>query len=147
MVTKEEVIEKKKTVTRAREKLSGKRSKSSIVVDEGRIYAKFSFNNTVMSITKTNGDVLKQVSGGYLGFKNTKKSAPYVAQKCVESVVKNMLEKYNMKQAELWVNGVGAGRELVIKRILGDENIVITALVDKTPIAYGGCRPRKRPRK
>lgn len=138
------IIKEKKT--KGGQKKTGKKS-SPVDLGGGRVYAKFSFNNTIMSITKANGDVLNQVSGGYLGFKNTKKSAPYVAQKCAENVIKCMLERYNMKQAELWVKGIGVGRDVVIRRMLGEENICITDLVDKTPIAYGGCRPRKCPRK
>ena len=149
VIKKKEIRNNNKKSSGSRKKLSEKaKLKQKLVnVGEGRVFAKFSFNNTIMSITKTNGSVLEQVSGGYLGFKNTKKSTPFVAQKCVESVIKNISERYNMRQVELWVSGVGAGREVVMKRMLGDSSFSVTALVDKTPVAYGGCRPRKRPRK
>jgi small subunit ribosomal protein S11 len=81
-----------------------------------------------------------------VGFKNTKKSSPYAAQKCTESIAK-VISEYGIKELELKTKGIGAGRDIFIKQMLADKNFVISCLVDKTPIAHGGCRPRKCPRK
>lgn len=101
----------------------------------------------MLSLADDNGQVLKQVSSGYLGFKNTKKSTPYAAQQCAEAIAKAISDDYQIGEVELWVRGVGAGRDIMLKRMLSDSKFVVSALVDKTPLSHGGCRPRKCPRK
>lgn len=94
-------------------------------------------------MSDNNGNVLKQVSTGSLGYKNTKKSTPYAAQKCVETMSKIIEEDYQISEIEVHSKGVGPGRDVVMRKFLENDNFQVTALVDKTPIAYGGCRPPK----
>ncbi|RHZ35473.1 30S ribosomal protein S11 [endosymbiont GvMRE of Glomus versiforme] len=118
-------------------------------VPEGRgiIHGKFSFNNTVLRLTKENGDALgKTISAGSIGFKNTKKATLYAAQKTAEEIIK-MAAEYGVNNLELQVRGIGAGRNAVIEKILESQLLNVEALADRTPIPYGGCRPRKKPRK
>jgi small subunit ribosomal protein S11 len=118
-------------------------------IPEGRgiIHGKFSFNNTVLRLSKENGDALgKTISAGSIGFKNTKKATPYAAQKTAEEIIK-MAAEYGINNFKLQVRGIGAGRDAVIKKILENESLKTEALIDKTPEKHGGCRPRKRPRK
>ncbi|CAJ0829058.1 7921_t:CDS:2 [Entrophospora sp. SA101] len=94
-------------------------------VAEGRgiIHGKFSFNNTILRLTKENGDALgKTISAGSIGFKNTKKGTPYAAQKVAEEVIKRAAE-YGISNVETQVKGIGAGRDAVMKRILEEKSL------------------------
>jgi len=114
---------------------------------KGIIHGTFSFNNTILRLTKKNGDALgKTISAGSIGFKNTKKCTPYAAQKVAEEVVK-IASEYGINSVELHVSGIGAGRDPVIKKIFETNSLKIEELVDNTPIPFNGTRPRKKPRK
>jgi len=114
---------------------------------KGIIHGKFSFNNTIVTLSREDGRVLTTVSAGSIGFKNTKKGTPYAAQKVAEEVIRRAVE-YGINNIELHVKGIGAGRDAVMKRVLEEKNLNNEAWVDKTPIPRGGgCRPPKKPRK
>ena len=103
-----------------------------------------SFNNTIVSITDTDGNVLSWASAGKVGFKGSRKSTPFAAQVAAESSAREALNA-GMKRVEVWVKGPGAGREAAI-RALQAAGLEISAIKDVTPIPHNGCRPPKRRR-
>ena len=123
-------------------------------IPEGRgiIHGKFSFNNTILDLSKENGDVLTWVSGGSVDLGNNKKvtgarkATLFMAEKTAEEIIKKAVE-FGISSVKLQVKGIGAGRDAVIKKILGEKSLNVGELIDKTPNPHGGCRPRKRPRK
>lgn len=118
-------------------------------INEGIINCYFSFNNTIVSLSRIDGRVLFQCSGGSIGYKNTKKSTSYVAEKVIEETLRKISD-YGMKNIILNLKGVGSGRDIVTRKVIeSNENqkLKILELVDKTPIPFNGTRPSKRPRK
>ena len=117
-------------------------------IPEGRgtINGYFSFNNTILNLSKENGEVLTQFSAGSIGYRGSKKSTSYVAKKTTEEIIKKATE-YGIHNIKLQVKGVGAGRDTVIKKILETNSLKVEELIDKTPNAFNGTRPRKKPRK
>ena len=103
-----------------------------------------SFNNTIVTITDTDGNVLSWASAGKVGFKGSRKSTPFAAQVAAESSAREALNA-GMKRVEVWVKGPGAGREAAI-RSLQAAGLEISAIKDMTPIPHNGCRPPKRRR-
>lgn len=102
------------------------------------------FNNTIVSITDTKGNLICWSTAGKIGFKGSKKSTPFAAQLAAQSAAKEALER-GVRKAEVWVKGPGSGREAAI-RSLQAAGIEITAIRDVTPIPHNGCRPPKRRR-
>jgi len=105
---------------------------------------KATFNNTVISITDLNGDVLCWASAGTIGFKGSRKSTPFAAQRTAESAAEKA-QKLGVRQVEVRVKGPGSGRESAI-RALQAAGLEIKAIEDVTPLPHNGCRPRKRRR-
>ena len=105
---------------------------------------KATFNNTIVSITDLNGDVLCWSSAGAIGFKGSRKSTPFAAQRTAESVA-DKAQKMGVRQVEVRVKGPGSGRESAI-RALQAAGLEIKAIEDITPLPHNGCRPRKRRR-
>ena len=103
-----------------------------------------SFNNTIVTITDTDGNVLSWASAGKVGFKGSRKSTPFAAQVAAENSAREALNA-GMKRVEVWVKGPGAGREAAI-RSLQAAGLEISAIKDVTPIPHNGCRPPKRRR-
>ncbi len=103
-----------------------------------------SFNNTIISITDTDGAVVSWASAGKVGFKGSRKSTPFAAQVAAESAAKEALNA-GMRKIEVWVKGPGTGREASI-RSLQAAGMEVTAIKDVTPIPHNGCRPPKRRR-
>jgi small subunit ribosomal protein S11 len=102
------------------------------------------FNNTIVSITDTKGNLICWSTAGKIGFKGSKKSTPFAAQLAAQSAAKEALER-GVRKAEVWVKGPGSGREAAI-RSLQAAGIEITAIRDVTPIPHNGCRAPKRRR-
>lgn len=115
-------------------------------IPEGRgvISGFFSFNNTVLSLSKENGEVLTQCSGGIIDHRG--KSTSLIAQKTAEEVIKRASE-YGVYSVKLQVKGIGAGRDAAIRKFFEAKNLNVEELIDKTPIPFNGTRPRKKPRK
>ncbi len=111
-------------------------------VVSGRIYVQSTFNNTIITITDSTGNSLVAVSAGSLGFKGARKTTPYAAQMIMQSAVDKVKNLYGFKQAEVFVSGVGNGREAAIKA-LNNSQITITNIEDKTPVPHNGCRAKK----
>jgi small subunit ribosomal protein S11 len=110
-------------------------------VPEGRVYVYSSYNNMIMSLTDSAGNVLAQVSAGAIGFKGTKKSTPFAASKVAESL-SQIAKGRGMEKMEILVKGVGSGRDSAL-RSLGSKGFVISAIRDITPVPHNGPRPRK----
>ena len=113
-------------------------------VPKGICYVLATFNNTTVTITDLNGDVLAWESAGTNGYKGSKKSTPFAAQRAAESVA-DKVTKMGMKEVEVRVKGPGSGRESAV-RSLQNSGLEIRSIEDCTPIPHNGCRPRKRRR-
>jgi small subunit ribosomal protein S11 len=103
-----------------------------------------SFNNTIITITDLNGDTLCWASSGTIGYKGSRKSTPFAAQKAAESAAEKA-QKYGVREVEVKVNGPGAGREGAI-RALQMSGLDVKMIEDVTPLPHNGCRPRKKRR-
>jgi small subunit ribosomal protein S11 len=113
-------------------------------IPNGVVHIQSTFNNTIISITDTAGNVVSWSSAGVQGFKGSRKSTPFAAQLTAEDAVKKAQE-YGMKNVEVFVKGPGAGRESAL-RSLQAAGLVIHSIKDVTPIPHNGCRPPKRRR-
>lgn len=112
---------------------------------KAKAYIKATFNNTIVTITDINGNVIAWSSAGAVGFKGTRKSTPHAAQKATEAAGKIAME-HGVKILSIYVNGTGPGREPAI-RSLQALNFELHELSDVTPLPHNGCRPPKKPRK
>jgi len=131
-----------KIVTEAKTK--GRRRKNIRQVKHGQAHIMATYNNTIVTLTDLNGNVLSWSSAGRLGFRGPKKSTPYAAS----IIVKDAVEKtkaYGLSEVNVFVRGVGSGRESAI-RALHANNINVVSIKDVTPIPHNGCR-RPRPRR
>ena len=113
-------------------------------VEKGVAHIRSTFNNTIVSITDMQGNVIAWGTSGEMGFKGSKKSNPYAAQTAAEHAAKIAVDN-GMKTVEVLVRGPGAGRESAI-RALATAGLEITMIKDVTPIPHNGCRPPKRRR-
>lgn len=113
-------------------------------VPYGRAYIKSTFNNTIISITDQQGNVLCWASAGTIGFSGTKKNTPFAAQLAAESVARKAQE-YGVQRLDCFVKGPGSGRETAI-RALEATGMRIGMIKDTTPVPHNGCRPPKRRR-
>ncbi len=113
-------------------------------VEKGIAHIQATFNNTIVTITDTQGNVISWASAGTLGFKGTRKSTPFAAGLIAENSAKKAMEK-GLKEVAVYVKGPGSGRETAI-RSLQAVGLGITAIKDVTPIPHNGCRARKRRR-
>ena len=110
----------------------------------GQAHIKSTFNNTIVSITDPQGNVISWQSGGTVGFKGSRKSTPFAAQLAAEAAAKAAME-HGLKKVSVFVKGPGSGRETAI-RPLQAAGLAVPGLQDKTPIPHNGCRPKKRRR-
>ena len=114
------------------------------VIPRGRAYIQSTFNNTIITITDPNGNVVSWSSAGASGFKGSRKSTPYAAQMSAEAAARRAME-HGVRQIEVFVKGPGSGREAAI-RALQSAGLNVTTITDVTPIPHNGCRPPKRRR-
>ena len=113
-------------------------------IEKGAAHIRSTFNNTIVTITDVQGNVVSWASAGELGFKGSRKSTPYAAQTAAEQAAKLAMD-HGMKTVEVYVRGPGSGRESAI-RALQTAGLDITLIRDVTPIPHNGCRPPKRRR-
>ncbi len=113
-------------------------------VARGIAHIKASFNNTLVTITDMNGDVLIRASAGTVGFKGTRKSTPFAAQRAVEQAA-HAARRFGVQEVEVRVKGPGTGRDSAITALQG-AGLRIHSIEDVTPIPHNGCRPPKRRR-
>ncbi len=121
-----------------------KKGKERKNVAMGIAHIHASFNNTIVTITDTAGNVITWSSAGNKGFKGSRKSTPFASQLAAETAAKKAIEN-GMKQVEVYVKGPGTGRESAIRSIQA-AGLEIVAIKDVTPIPHNGCRPPKRRR-
>lgn len=114
------------------------------VSTNGVAHVHSSFNNTIITITDMDGNVISWASAGKAGFKGSRKSTPFAAQVAAEATAREALN-LGLKRVEVWVKGPGGGREAAI-RSLQAAGLEISAIKDVTPIPHNGCRPPKRRR-
>ena len=113
-------------------------------ITTGVCHIQASFNNTIVTFTDLNGNVLGWSSSGSSGFKGTRKSTPYAAKVAAENAAANV-EGYKIESVIVEIKGLGPGREQAIRGIQG-AGIDLDCIIDKTPIPHGGCRPPGRRR-
>jgi small subunit ribosomal protein S11 len=120
------------------------RKKKKLVESTGIAMIKATFNNTIVTLTNSNGDVITWCTSGKMGFRGSKKSTPFAAQVAAETAAKAAMDM-GLRKVEVRVSGPGAGRESAI-RSLQAAGLEITAIRDLTPIPHNGCRPPKKRR-
>ena len=125
----------KKTVRRRRDRK---------YIEKGSAHIQSTFNNTIVTISDTQGNAVSWASAGELGFRGSRKSTPFAAQSAAETAAKAAME-HGMKSVEVYVKGPGQGREAAI-RALQSAGLEVTMIKDVTPIPHNGCRPPKRRR-
>jgi small subunit ribosomal protein S11 len=113
-------------------------------VESGAAHIRSTFNNTIVTITDSNGNTIAWASAGGLGFKGSRKSTPFAAQMAAEQAARAAIDQ-GMRSADVFVKGPGAGREAAI-RALQAAGIEVSSIKDVTPIPHNGCRPPKRRR-
>ena len=121
-----------------------KRRKVRRNITRGIAHIKSTFNNTTITITDVNGDVLCWTSAGMVGFKGSRKSTPFAAQRAAESVAEKA-SKFGLQEIEVKVKGPGSGRESAITG-LSSSGLTIRLIEDVTPLPHNGCRPPKKRR-
>ena len=107
----------------------------------GQVHISSSYNNTIVSISDLNGDVLTWASAGKCGFKGPKKSTPYAAGIIVKSLI-NKIKDFGIREVDVYVKGVGTGREAAV-RALGTNGVQVVSIKDVTSIPHAGCRTKK----
>lgn len=139
---KKKVAEKQVDAAKANAAESApKTSKKSKAVEKGKIYINATYNNTMITITDMKGNVLAWASAGSLGFVGPKKATPFAASKIV-SVIAEKIAPYGMTEAEVFVKGVGSGRDSALRSFI-NRGLNISLIKDKTPIPHNGPRPPK----
>ena len=129
-------VKGKKTVVRRRRERKN--------IENVAVHIKSTFNNTIVTITDTQGNAISWASAGGLGFRGSKKSTPFAAQSAAETAARAAME-HGLKTVEVYVKGPGAGREAAI-RALQTVGLEVKLIKDVTPIPHNGCRPPKRRR-
>ena len=124
---------------------TNQKKKKNVKIDAiGEAHIQASFNNIIISLTNTSGQVISWSSAGKMGFKGSKKNTPYAAQIAAEDCSKEAHD-YGLRRVKVFVKGPGAGRESAI-RAIHNSGIEVTEIVDVTPRPHNGCRPPKRRR-
>ena len=111
-------------------------------ISEGRVYIQSTFNNTIVTVTDSRGDVIAWGSAGSAGFKGSRKGTPYAAQLAAQRAARQATND-GLRQVDVYVKGPGSGREAAI-RTLQASGLIITSIRDVTPIPHNGCRPPKK---
>jgi small subunit ribosomal protein S11 len=127
---------------RAAKTSKGKKEKKN--VPSGIVHIQSTFNNTIVTVTDNDGNVIASASAGRMGFKGSRKSTPFAAQMAAQDALKQAMEQ-GMRTAEVRVKGPGVGREAAL-RALQAEGFTVSLIRDVTPIPHNGCRPPKRRR-
>lgn len=128
----------------AEKKGKARRRRERKNVPVGRAYIQSTFNNTIVTLTDPNGNVIGSASAGTVGFKGSRKSTPFAAQLTAEAAARKAME-HGLRQVDVLVRGPGSGREAAIRSLQG-AGIQVTSIRDVTPIPHNGCRPPKRRR-
>lgn len=141
---------KKRVIKQSKEELLKDKSSDAIKkevklapskITEGRLYVYSSYNNTVITLTDSKGNVLGWASAGSIGFKGAKKSTPFAASKVAEAISVSA-KKIGVEKLAVFIRGIGSGRESAIRSLAG-KGLDILSIKDITPIPHNGCRPPK----
>jgi len=137
-------LEKKSSekVAKFKNKVLKKKKKSPKKISSGKAFIKATYNNTIVTITDLQGNVLSWASAGIAGFKGPKKSTPYAAQIITRIAVGKAREEHGLTDVSVYVKGVGTGRESAV-RALNSNGLNVTLIKDITPVPHNGCRQRK----
>lgn len=135
----EEVLKEQDAISAQQQK--AQTSKASKRTAKGNAYIQSTYNNTIVTLTDENGRVLAWSSAGALGFKGPKKATPYAASKVVEVLIEKT-RKTGLKEVNIFVKGIGSGRESAI-RSFAANGIEVASIRDVTPVAFNGPRPKK----
>ncbi|HSX28723.1 MAG TPA: 30S ribosomal protein S11 [Candidatus Saccharimonadales bacterium] len=119
-----------------------KKKKAKRIVAAGQLHVQATFNNTMVTFTDKNGNVLTASSAGACGFRGSKKGTAYAAQIASEKAATAVKQQYGMTSVDVFVKGVGLGRDAAI-RALGSQDIQVESIRDETGVPHGGVRPRK----
>lgn len=136
-----EAVEASNQATEVAAESKKKKKKLKRQILKGQAYVHCTYNNTKVSISDSNGSVLGWSSSGLLGFKGAKKATPYAAAQVVADVSEKV-KKYGVQELEVFVKGVGSGRESSI-RALANRGFDLVSIKDVTPIPHNGCKPKK----
>jgi len=126
-----------------KQKKTKKKEKKNIPI--GRAYIRATYNNTIITLTDMQGNVISWATAGGEGFKGSRKSTPFAAQMAAKSAAQKAMDNAGLKSVEVFVKGPGIGREAAI-RSLFQTGITVTKIKDVTPVPHNGCRPKKRRR-
>ena len=119
-----------------------KRKKSKRNVPIGQVHILATFNNTIISVTDSNGGLLAAASSGACGFRGSKKGTAYAAQVASEKAINTAKQMYGVAKATVFVKGIGLGRDAAIRAIAAAD-VSIDSIKDVTGLPHGGCRPKK----
>ncbi|HBL54992.1 MAG TPA: 30S ribosomal protein S11 [Candidatus Lambdaproteobacteria bacterium] len=122
-----------------------RKKKEKKIVEQGRVYIKATFNNTIVTITDAQGNVIAWSSTGAHGFKGSRKSTPFAARVAADDALRKAVDS-GMKSVDVFVKGPGSGRESALRAISALEDMRITSINDITPVPHNGCRPPKQRR-
>jgi len=137
-----EKLEKNKQAQSKKKLIKKKKKKVARNVKSGKAYINATYNNTIISLTDNNGEVISWASAGMAGFKGAKKATPYAAQIITKIAAQKAKEDFGLEEVKVFVSGVGTGREAAV-RALNANGLNVTAIKDVTPIPHNGCRPKK----
>ena len=134
--------ETKEAPKASKAKVASKRKKGlKAKVARGKVYVQSTYNNTIVTITDIAGNVITWGSAGLVGFKGSKKSTPYAAQKTMEDCLQRVKDR-GLQEVDVFVKGIGSGRESAV-RALQSSGLAVLSIKDQTPIPHGGVRPKK----
>lgn len=133
------------TTTTTSKQSSTKRKKNKRSVAHGQVHVLATFNNTIITITDSKGNKLSSSSAGACGFRGSKKGTAYAAQVASEKTANEARQSNGLKRVDVFVNGIGLGRDAAI-RSLQNAEISVESITDVTPVPHGGVRPRKQRR-
>lgn len=136
--TEEELLKEREKVET---KVKKEAKESSRKVKEGKVYISSSYNNTIITLTDLQGNVLAWTSAGSIGFKGTKKATPFAASKVAEAI-SQVIRNFGIEKISVFIKGVGSGRESTV-RSLAAKGLDIISIKDITPVPHNGCRPAK----
>lgn len=122
-----------------------KKKKTSVNIKQGKVYVSASFNNTIVTVTDSEGNTLGWGSSGNAGFKGTRKSTPFAATTAVEKVLRKVKETNDLSEVEIYVKGPGPGRDAALRAVRA-AGVKIGLIADITPIPHNGPRPKKKRR-
>jgi small subunit ribosomal protein S11 len=134
-------LEKKKAENAKKSKAKKKKKKILKQITSGKAFVKATYNNTIVTLTDLNGNVISWASAGVAGFKGPKKSTPYAAQ-IITRIAVGKAREIGLEEVSVFVKGVGSGRESAV-RALNSNGLNVTSIKDITPVPHNGCRARK----